>query len=370
MMSFDLDNITKPTLLLDKNRCLANIQMLSQKAKKSGIRFRPHFKTHQSATIGKWFDSFGVTAITVSSLDMAIYFAANGWKDITLAFPVNIREINRINDLASRIKLNLLVESLEVVNFLEMHLRSPVDVWIKVDVGYHRTGIPWDDQQRLKSVARRINQCQKLRFAGILTHAGNTYHAKSRDEINSIFIETKQRMQASADLLRRFGNSHLQISVGDTPCCSIAESFEGVDEVRPGNFVFYDVMQLHLGSCNEDQIALALACPVVAKHEQRKEMVVHGGAIHLSKEVLVGENGQKIFGYAVELTETGWSRIDKSCFVSSISQEHGIVRTNNEFFRKTKIGDLIAILPVHSCLTVNLMKKMITLEGEEIEVMR
>jgi len=35
---------------------------------------------------------------------------------------------------------------------------------------------------------------------------------------------------------------HLLISYGDTPSCSIAENFDEVDEIRPGNFVFYDVM--------------------------------------------------------------------------------------------------------------------------------
>ena len=82
--------IIRPTFVIDKKICLNNIEKMTQKAADNGLRFRPHFKTHQSAEIGEWFRSFGVNAITVSSLQMAKYFAANGWKDITLAFPVNI----------------------------------------------------------------------------------------------------------------------------------------------------------------------------------------------------------------------------------------------------------------------------------------
>ena len=362
--------IHKPTLLIDKKRAVENIRWMTGKAKQSGVLFRPHFKTHQSTTVGEWFREFGISKITVSSVDMAWYFAQHGWRDITIAFPVNIREIERINALASQIKINLLVESDDVVAFLQKKLKNQAVVWIKIDTGYHRTGVPWDSHRRLKKIAALIRSGEKTEFAGLLTHAGHTYHARSQNEIETIFRETRERMQASADLLRRFGFENVQISVGDTPGCSVAKNFNGLNEIRPGNFVFYDVMQHSLGACSEDQIALALACPVVAKHEDRGEIVIHGGAIHLSKEYMTDCFGRKIFGYAVELNENGWGRINKERYVSSLSQEHGILKADSEFFRKTKIGDLIAVLPVHACLTVNLMKKMVTQDGEEIDVMK
>ena len=101
--------IRKPTLLLNKERSLQNIAVMAHKAKKGQTQFRPHFKTHQSATIGKWFQDIGVTKIAVSSLDMAEYFSEYGWADITVAIPVNIRQIDIVNELARRIKLNLVI---------------------------------------------------------------------------------------------------------------------------------------------------------------------------------------------------------------------------------------------------------------------
>src|SRR5664279_4243936 len=86
--------ITVPTLLVDKQKCLANIKFMSDKAKKNNSTFRPHFKTHQSIEIGNWYKEFGVEKITVSSLRMAEYFTNTGWSDITVAFPVNILEID------------------------------------------------------------------------------------------------------------------------------------------------------------------------------------------------------------------------------------------------------------------------------------
>jgi len=166
--------------------------------------------------------------------------------------------------------------------------------------------------------------------------------------------------------LNKNGFSDVQLSVGDTPTCSVVEDFSEVDEIRPGNFVFYDIMQLHIGSCTEDDIAVAIACPVVAKHKERNEIVIYGGAVHLSKEFIVREDGTKIYGYIASKTKKGWGAMIKNSFVSSISQEHGIVKTDEQFFHKIKIGDILMVLPIHSCLAVNLLREYRTLERELI----
>ena len=120
------DPITSPTLILDKRRCLGNIQRMAERAKTSRVHFRPHFKTHQSAVIGEWFRPQGINSITVSSVVMATYFAAHSLDDITIAFPVNWREIQSINDLAKRVHLELLVESPETIRFLAENLKAPI----------------------------------------------------------------------------------------------------------------------------------------------------------------------------------------------------------------------------------------------------
>ena len=124
-----LDQIKAPTLLLDKNRAQANLRRMAAKAAAQKVRFRPHFKTHQSAEIGEWFRAEGVTAITVSSMRMAAYFAAHGWEDILVAFPVNLREIEEIRTLSEQVHLGLLVESPESVERLAADSRLPAAVY-------------------------------------------------------------------------------------------------------------------------------------------------------------------------------------------------------------------------------------------------
>jgi D-serine deaminase-like pyridoxal phosphate-dependent protein len=364
--------IVKPTLLLNKQRALQNIERMAQKAKKSKVCFRPHFKTHQSAQIGEWFRKFGVEAITVSSLDMAWYFAQYGWKDILVAFPVNILELEKINTIAEYLTLHLLVESPEVVHFLGRYLKQKMNLWIKIDVGDKRTGIPWDNFDAILELVREIKRTKNLTLQGILTHSGHAYAARSKKEIQTIYAETVSRMKAVQDQLDIEGFSGTEISIGDTPCCSVVEDLSDVNEIRPGNFVFYDVMQLAIGSCSEKDLAVAVACPVVAKHAERQELVLYGGAIHLSKEFITKpdeDNGEmKIYGYIALPEQSGWGTIVEHTYVSRLSQEHGIVKADRKLFAQVKIGSMVMVLPVHACLTAHLLRKYMTLEGEMIEL--
>lgn len=345
---------------MNKDRVLKNIRRMKQKIENSPghIRFRPHFKTHQSAQIGQWFRDSGITSITVSSVDMASYFAQNGWKDITIAVLVNPLEIESINQLVKTVflDLNLLVDSREVVKLLNKELKHPVKLWIKIDTGYHRTGITWDQKDNVLDIVKEIKQSTGFHFKGLLTHTGHSYKATSVKEIKKVYDDTVSKMSAVKKFLEGNGFFNVEISIGDTPTCSVVKEFYGIDEVRCGNFVFYDVMQFFLGTCIEEDIAVSVACPVIARYPQRNEIVIYGGAVHLSKDSISGKNNQKIFGLVAlpEKDNQEWGPIIKDTFVCSLTQEHGIIKTNNEFIKQVNVGDILMIIPVHSCLTANL----------------
>ncbi len=360
--------IIRPTLVLDKKVCLQNIERMVKKAAENNLRFRPHFKTHQSAKIGEWFKQFGVDAITVSSVKMAEYFATNGWKDITIAFPVNILEIKNINRLAAKIKLGLTVENLEAARFLAEKVTSPVAIWLKIDTGYNRTGIDASDNSLIDSVIHQISHSPNLNLRGFLTHTGQTYETTSTGEIFNRHFDALLK-------LKSLKNRHsglfpkIEISMGDTPSATICNNFAGVDELRPGNFVFYDVMQQNLGVCSFDDIAVRMVCPVVAKHASRNEIVIHGGAVHFSKDAVRNTDGKKMFGRIVINRNGEKILLDTLNYLSKLSQEHGILKVAQSQMSNFNVGDLVEILPVHSCLTANLMGQYLTTEGELIEMM-
>ena len=356
--------IVRPTFVINPDRVRKNIEFMAEKARLAGVRFCPHFKTHQSAEIGNWFREFGVEAITVSSVEMAEYFANEGWKKITIAFPVNLRELDKINELSQKIELALLAESSSVINHLNHHLNNKVDLWIKINTGYNRTGIAWDNSKKITAIYETINKCSQINLKGILTHAGNTYLEPGKAQIHAAEQVSIQRMQVARNELRTLGCECCEISIGDTPGCSVLEEFPKVDEIRPGNFTYYDLMQMELGSCNEEQIAVVVACPVVAKHQSRSEIIIYGGAIHLSKEYLTDNFNQQIFGKICLPRPDGWGKILPNTYVKSLSQEHGIIKIAPEIYDEIKVGDILMVLPVHSCLAANLHRKILTTKGD------
>ena len=361
-----LNFVHTPVPVIDSARIHRNISDMSSRANRAHVRFRPHFKTHQSAAIGEWFREAGVSGITVSSVSMARYFAENQWADITLAFPFNIRELAELNQLDGIADIHLLADHPDTVAALAAGVTKGHRVFVKIDTGYHRTGIPWDRKTDILALVRQIESGSRLTFAGILTHAGHSYHRSWPEEVRSVFRETIVRMNSVRDYLWENGIQDCKISVGDTPGCSVAESFEGVDEIRPGNFVFYDLMQLSLGVCEEKGLALALVCPVAGIYPDRNEVVILGGAVHFSKERLEGVNGQVIYGYAISVTSDGFGPLNRNVCLVTLSQEHGVVQAPAEIIRKMRIGDLLAFVPVHSCLTADLFDGYLTTSGDRI----
>ncbi|MFC2115981.1 alanine racemase [Bacteroidota bacterium] len=356
--------IRKPSLLIDEKKCRENIRWMFSKAQKANVDFRPHFKTHQSLEIGRWFKEAGIDKITVSSLEMAEYFSSE-WDDITVAFPVNILEIDGINDLAVKINLNLLIESAETASFLRDNMKSRAGFFIKIDVGNHRTGIIPSNTQGINDILAVSDSAESMDFQGFLGHAGHTYNCNTREKILEIHKESLDIMAGlKLNFIDRYPN--LILSLGDTPGCSVSEDFSGIDEIRPGNFVFYDLTQNKIGSSNIEKIAVAMACPIVAIHRNRGEIVIYGGGVHFSKERLEDEKEGTIYGKVVEKSDKGWGNIIQGMYLKSLSQEHGILSVPDSEITKYSVGDTVLILPVHSCMTANLMKDYQTTGGHYI----
>lgn len=359
--------IERPVLLLEEKVARRNIRTMAEKARRNGVLFRPHFKTHRSAHIAGWFRDEGIRSITVSSLRMAAYFAENGWDDITVAFPVNLRETALINELAGRISLSLIASSPVVIRALDRSLSERAGLFVEIDTSYGRSGVRWDHSSRLEEVIRTLHGCRHLHFRGLLSHTGDTYAATSREEILMLHRKAVEKLKK---LKKRFADDFEDclISLGDTPSFSLLQDIEGIDEMRPGNFVFYDMMQSRLGACSPEEIAVAVACPVVEVHPDEHKTVIYGGAVHLSKESLPAGSGSSCFGRIIDPHAPG--KVREDTFVYALSQEHGLVTLPPGVESDIRPGDLLYIYPVHSCLTANLYDAYLTSDGKWIESMR
>jgi len=350
---------SRPALIISEAIAQKNIKQMADKAQANGVELMPHFKTHQSKIIGRWFKDLGIDSITVSSVSMARYFAEDNWQNITIAFPLNIKEIKQIANLAAHINLTLLITDLEQIKVLLSEVMVSVNILLEIDCGSNRSGLPPDDNDTITKMIDLLERSQHC-FKGFYSHFGHTYNAASVNEVEDVY---NNALNIITDLKHRYGYAQAQISIGDTPSCTVMRGFAKVKSIHPGNFVFYDLMQAQIGVCKEEDIAVVLACPVVSKNKQRCEVVIYGGGVHLSKESLFDKTLQaNIYGKIVWLTKDGWSASLPGCYLRSVSQEHGVVVVSPSVYNQISIGDVIGILPVHSCMTADAMGSYVDLK--------
>lgn len=347
------------SFIVFKNRAIKNIERISSKAKNQNIIFRPHFKTHQNIEVGELFRQAGISSISVSSLEMASFFANHSWNDILIAFPLDINEIAEIDKLAAKINLKVLITNEVHLKALE-ELENDLEFMIEVDAGNHRTGINFNNYEEIINLIKKSTKIPKANFAGIMAHFGNSYIARDDSQIVDIGIISMNRLVGLAGKIEKEIDNRIFISIGDTPTASVMNQFPNIHELRPGNFVYYDLMQLQIGSCKLSDVAALMKCSIVSKNKERKQIIIHGGAVHFSKEIL-DYKGVKTYGHLVEIEGDNW-KLSES-YLISLSQEHGIIQCVQADFDKYQIGDYVYIVPVHSCLTANLMKDKTILVG-------
>lgn len=347
----NLETVKTPSLVLDFERMKNNAENIAGHAKELNVLLRPHVKTHRCLEIAKIQTEKTFGGIMVSTLAEANFFSQNGFSDITYGVPIERGKFDEAIGISKTIeRFSILTDDTETVEELNKKAKSEnanINVFLKVDVGYHRCGVEPHTPEALE-IPQKIADSSNLNFAGILTHAGHSYHANSPEKLLEVAQTERDLMRNLAEELRAKGLEVPTVSVGSTPTMSAVDNLEGITELRCGNYIFYDAFQATLGSCNFSDCALTVLAAIVHRDAKRQKIVVDAGAVALSKD-----RG------AIEFDETcGYGHVydlegnDLNLRVESLSQEHGEIPVQNEkVFNQLKVGSRLRILANHSCLT-------------------
>jgi D-serine deaminase-like pyridoxal phosphate-dependent protein len=346
-------DLPTPALLVDLDRLEANLEGMAERCRRLGVRLRPHAKTHKCVEIAHRQRDLGAVGLTVSTLAEAQVFEAAGFHDLTWALPVPLSRLAEARTLAARITLRLVVDTEEAVAALEA-TGFPFRTYLKVDCGYHRAGV---DPGRPEAVelARRLARSRRLRFAGLLTHSGHAYRARGRAALAAVAEEERRVMAEFAARLAAEGLEVPEVSVGSTPAMSAVAHLDGVTEARPGNYAFYDRMQVGLGVCTVADCALTVLTSVVSSPAGSDHSVVDAGALALSKDPGLPFAEPPSMGEV--LTDGG---LDPDLRLVSLSQEHGILS------RRRPLGERLRILPNHSCLAAACFDRLHVVRADSV----
>jgi D-serine deaminase-like pyridoxal phosphate-dependent protein len=194
-------------------------------------------------------------------------------------------------------------------------------------------------------LAAGIASLENLRLSGIYTYRG----AVLQDGVPTLDLERAgleegELMASLAGRMRDRGLEVEDVSLGSTPTAGYAAKVEGVTEIRPGTYVFYDRMQAKLGACSLEECAASVAATVVSRpHEDLA--IVDGGSKTFATDVPPGTRPLDLEGFGHVVDYPG-------AVLERLTEEHGMLRVSRE--HDLEVGDTVRIIPNHVCSTVNL----------------
>jgi D-serine deaminase-like pyridoxal phosphate-dependent protein len=350
-----IEYIATPALVLNRSRLTRNADRMAHRLKDMGVRLRPHMKTAKSADVARLAtrDHFG--GVTVSTVAEVRYMAEKGVTDIFYAVALApgkvapLAEVQKSTDATVTV-LTDNIEALEAVATEAARMDTRFPVLVEIDCGGGRAGLVADDPA-IVDLVKAISAAPALEFAGVMTHAGQSYGCASTEEMADVAETERRTLVDIAAKLSSLGFPCKTLTTGSTPTAAHARSMEGITEARPGVYMFSDLMQAHFGWGTVDDIAVTVLATVIGHRKDIDQVLIDAGGLALSKDRGMDSHADHVgLGLVCDLK----AKPVEGLYVADSHQEHGIVRTAPGTvipWDDLSVGSRVRVMPVHVCMT-------------------
>ncbi|MFK3781684.1 D-TA family PLP-dependent enzyme [Agrobacterium sp. NPDC089420] len=331
-----LEAISTPMPVIDEDRLAANILRAQSYLDGHGKAFRPHIKTHKIPAIARQQLQAGAIGINCQKVSEAEIFADAGFDDILITYNIlGAAKLSRLKALNARIgRLSVVADSAETIAGLAgtFDANRPLAVLVECDTGGKRCGV--QTPAAALALAEHIVAASGLAFKGILT-----YPAPGGAEKVESFI--RQTMV----LLAEKGIACPVRSSGGSPDFYAAHLVPSATEHRAGTYVYNDRAMLRAGHCTAGDLAMHVLATVVSRPTAERA-VLDCGSKALTSDLLGFSDYGLIEGY-------------EGAKIISLSEEHAVVDLSGCVLGKPEIGEVIRVVPNHTCVVSNLFDRMV-----------
>lgn len=343
-----------PAAVVDLDRMDANLARMADYAAAHGLHLRPHTKTHKSPELGTEQVRRGAIGLTVATLREAHVMAA-ACDDLLIAHPpVGGAKIERLLALPERVRVTVALDSrfaLDQLAAAATRAGRSIGVLVELDLGMHRVGVP--DVADAVALAQRASDSAGVEWRGILFYPG---HVRQHvDDQEGALAELERALAERLGALRERGLEPEIVSAGSTPTAFASHRIRGINEIRPGTYIFNDRTTAAIGACGWADCAYTVYATVVSTAVPG-QAVVDAGSKALAREELRGADGGG-FGALLDHPDI---------VVSSLSEEHGILDLSCSDWRP-RVGDRVHIVPNHVCVSVNLHPRVHGVRNDVVE---
>ncbi len=350
-----LSDLDTPALLIDLDIMERNLRRVAEYTKMYGLRLRPHTKTHKIPALARQQLASGAVGLTVAKVGEAEVMMAAEPPDLLVAFPVvGQAKLKRLIPIARKTRVTISLDSFFAAQQLSaaaQDAKVTLGVLAEVDVGLGRVGVA--PGHELLQLAQAIERLSGLTFEGIAFFPG---HVRKLDEKG---LATLQQVgvliQQIRDDFRRAGIEVRIVSGGSTPTLFHSHELPGLNEIRPGTYVFNDMNTVRSGACLLDDCAASMLVTVVST-ARPGQIIIDGGSKTFSSDLPMNAP-ERIFGRVIEAPE---------CVFHNMNEEHGFIDIRNADQSFT-VGDRVRIIPNHICPAVNLHERVYGIRNGEVE---
>lgn len=346
-----------PAILLDLDRMENNLKRYHEAALRRGKQVWPMLKTHKSRELARLQAETGCSGFLCGTLDEAEALAEMGFENLMYAYPVSTPvSVARVVELAKKCRFIVRVDDLDAAQAMEQGAAAAgvqIHCTVIVDSGLHRFGVL---PEKILPFVQALTKMPHLVFRGISTHPGQVYGAATHADVERCCAEERAAMAQAAANLRAGGFDVELITSGSTPTFFGAVEDENINICHPGNYIYHDVIQMSTECAAEEDCALTVLAAVVS-HPSEDLFLIDAGAKCLGLDQGAhGTGAIRGFGRVIghpELT------------VAGLSEEVGKLHVDGP--TDLKVGDLVRIIPNHSCSTANLTAHYVGVRGEDVD---
>lgn len=344
-----------PALLIDLDALEANIEAMAAHCRTTGQRLRPHTKTHKSVEIARRQVAAGAVGVCCATLGEAEVMGRAGIPGVHITSPVV-----RPNRIARLMALNAAADGLSVVvdhpdNMAALAEAAeaagkPLTVFIDIDVGSRRTGVP--SAQQAVALAIQADAAASLNYAGIQGYAGGLQHIYDWDErvrkgqeVADFLSETRRQLAAA-------GLEPPLITGGGTGTHDMDWRQGVLNELQAGSYIFLDT----------DYKAVAHTGDAATRF--REGLFVQSSVVSAAQEDCVTTDG----GLKAFATDCGMPELRRGAPAGArytfAGDEHGRITFASD--ERIGLGAVVECLSPHCDPTVNLYSVYHIVRGDTL----
>lgn len=238
-----LSAVDTPALILDLHAFERNVARAADLVRGTGVRLRPHAKSHKCAEIALRQMAAGAVGVCCQKVSEAEALVDGGVPDVLISNEiVGTEKLDRVSALARRAKIAICVDAAPHVTALDAAAARAgvqLDTLVEVNVGGNRCGA--EPGAPALALAQMVSASRHLRFAGLQAYHGKAQHIRAVADRRIASEAAVERIRSTRELIVASGIPCATVTGAGTGSFPIELASGAFDELPPGSYIFMDV---------------------------------------------------------------------------------------------------------------------------------